>query len=450
MQALSRPVWASAALLAVLLTIYLPDIGHGFLRDDFRWIVEGRSDSLEQLASLFTTNVGFYRPLVSLSFAADYAVWDVNAFGYAITNLMLLVAGAALLVALARRLGLPVAAAVLAAGVFVFNFHGVNMALLWLSGRTSLLALVLALLSVNALLRGWSIAAGVCCLAALLSKEEVVALPAIMTAFFVVSGFSRTTRTWAMWLALPIYAALRAGSGAFTPGTAPDYYQYTVAPQAVLQNLGAYVDRAGTVAIGVSLLMYVVAGFSRTKGPGLAFSDDERRALTFAAIWIPATYALTVLLPVRSSLYAVIPSVGSALVAGAFASRALRLDPRRFTAAAAALVVLVAALIPIYRSRNARWVEPADLSRQVMESVQATTTSFPAGGRVVLIEDPKADLTLADAFDQLFPSALALYAGDMWVGQLVPPGTATSTGELFTITYQLRSGTLEPVSITRR
>jgi hypothetical protein len=444
-----RVLAASAALLAVLLTIYLPDIGHGFLRDDFRWIDQGRSDSLSDIAALFTTNVGFYRPLVSISFAADYALWDLNAFGYAITNLLLLIASAALLAALVRRLGLPAAAAVLAAGVFAFNFHGVNMALLWLSGRTSLLALCFALLAVNAVLRGWHVAAGAACLAALLSKEEALALPLVMTVFLFFDPRGADgpplRRTWAMWLALPIYAALRAGSGAFTPATAPDYYQYTLDPGAVLQNLGAYLDRAGTVAAGVSLLLWLLAPARR-----LGFSAEERRALWFAALWIPATFALTVLLPVRSSLYAVIPSAGCALIAAAFASRALRLTPSRFHVAAIALIVIAAALVPVYRMRNVRWVEPADLSRYVMESVQATTTSYPAGGRVVLTEDPKADLTLADAFDQLFPSAIALYSGELWEGHLVQPGAALPPDGRTTIVYELRQGTLEPTAITRR
>jgi hypothetical protein len=173
-----RSVLAAAALLAVVLTIYLPGIGHGFIRDDFRWIREGRVETLSELAALFTTHVGFYRPLVSVSFAADHAVWGLEPFGYGLTNLTLLIASAALLFALARRLGLPVAAAVVAAGVFALNFHGVNMALLWLSGRTSLLALLFALLAAQAMLRGHGIAAGILCLGALRSMEKVLALAA--------------------------------------------------------------------------------------------------------------------------------------------------------------------------------------------------------------------------------------------------------------------------------
>jgi hypothetical protein len=161
-------------------------------------------------------------------------------------------------------------------------------------------------------------------------------------------------------------------------------------------------------------------------------------------------YALTVFLPIRSSLYALVPSAGCALVAGACASRALRADPVRFARAAAVLLAVAAALVPVYWDRNERWVAPADLSRHVMESIQATTSSFPAGGRVVLVDQREAGVGLDEAFSQLFPDALALYAGDAWIGQVVQPGTALPVDEQTTIAYELRDGTLEPLSVRRQ
>src|SRR5687767_13492322 len=108
---------AAAALLATLfLVIYLPDVGHGFIADDFGWIAESRLGSVSDAIGLFTANVGFYRPVVSLSFALDHAIWGTNAFGYGLTNLALCLANAAMLFALARRLGLPVAAALTTTG----------------------------------------------------------------------------------------------------------------------------------------------------------------------------------------------------------------------------------------------------------------------------------------------------------------------------------------------
>jgi hypothetical protein len=431
--------------------------------------------------------VGFYRPLVSVSFAADHALWGLEPFGYGLTNLLLLLVDATLLWALGRRLGLGREAALLAAALFALNFHGVNMAVLWLSGRTALLALLFALSTSLALLGGHRVGAGLLCLAALLCKEESLALPAVLTAFLWLDR-GRPLSAWPLWVSVAVYAALRGSSGAFTPADAPVYYQFSFSPSLLLRNIAEYADRAGTVSLAVSLLLLAIAGggrlppslmLRRTAGtvrgsgpssqhclvgsrsdPTLAeagqaararpwFSDEERRTLRFAAVWIPAMYALTVFLPIRSSLYALIPSAGCALVAGVCASRASRLSPGRFARTATVLVLVAAALLPVYRSRNRRWVEPADLSKHVMQAIQATTSSFPAGGRVVLVDAPDADVGLDDVFDALFPDALALFSGDMWTGQIVQPGTSSPVDEQTTITYELRDGALEPISVRR-
>src|SRR5205814_5723360 len=130
-----REVGPKAALLiatvlaALFGAIYLPALGHGFVKDDFRWIASAEVRSPADLARIFSTNVGFYRPLVTTSFAIDRAVWGLDARGYALTNVTLLMVNAALLFLLARRLSLPVEAALFAAAVWAFNFHGINMAL---------------------------------------------------------------------------------------------------------------------------------------------------------------------------------------------------------------------------------------------------------------------------------------------------------------------------------
>ena len=98
----------------IFLIIYLPDLGHGFLKDDFGWVRRARPDG-QGLSLVFQSDIGFYRPLVMATFAVDHAFWQLNPFGYGMTNLALCVVGAALLYALARTLGLPAAAATAAA-----------------------------------------------------------------------------------------------------------------------------------------------------------------------------------------------------------------------------------------------------------------------------------------------------------------------------------------------
>ena len=206
-----RTAATAAALAGAFLLIYLPDAGHGFISDDFRWIVESRSGSVSDLVALLGANTGFYRPVVSWSFAADHAVWATSPFGYGLTNLLLCLATAATLFALARRLALPSSAALLTAGVWLFNFHAVNMAVLWLSGRTALLASLFSLATAHAMLGGRSLLAGAVALLAMLSKEEAIALPALFSAYLVLTErrAGSLVRTLPLWAALVVYVALR-------------------------------------------------------------------------------------------------------------------------------------------------------------------------------------------------------------------------------------------------
>jgi hypothetical protein len=93
-------------LVAALALIYIPDIGHGFLRDDFRWIRAARVETPSDLRSIFTGNVGFYRPVVTATFAMDRGVFGLRPYPYALTNFALLIACGWLIVRLGLLLGL--------------------------------------------------------------------------------------------------------------------------------------------------------------------------------------------------------------------------------------------------------------------------------------------------------------------------------------------------------
>ena len=56
-----------------------------------------------------------------------------------VTNVALALVGAALVYGLARAFSLPWGAAAFAGSLWLLNFHGINMAVLWISGRTALL-----------------------------------------------------------------------------------------------------------------------------------------------------------------------------------------------------------------------------------------------------------------------------------------------------------------------
>ena len=481
---------AVAAVAAVFLVIYLPDVGHGFISDDFRWIVENRIVLPADLLSPFSSNTGFYRPMTSLSFAGDHALWGTSPFGYGLTNLMLCLMAAGALFMVARRLGLPDGAALLASSVWLLNFHAINMAVLWLSGRTALLAAVFSLATASAVLNARYTRAGLLALLAMLSKEEAIALPALFTLYLVAvdrgwgaisagpaeaglyadgpaeaglhgagqpgvhveSGFSRTSlgapnveshfsrtlaiglRTAPLWAAAAVYLALRAQSGAFWPADAPAYYRFSLSPALVARNVLEYADRAGT-AFAIVAIVLVAAGKIRWADLRIV----ERRVLLFSGVWIAAMYGLTVFLPVRSSLYALLPSLGSALAVGAVASAVQRRNPSRVRKVMVALVVAAILLIPIYRARNVRWVQLAELSDQVMRTVKTDVAERPSG-HIVMVDAPQERFNLVSAFGNLLPDALRLYVGSGWTGEVVTSAAeASRRGDL---EYRLVNGSL--------
>lgn len=152
---------AGVALLAAVAS--LNALRNGFVWDDQDLIVGNDAvKSADALAKSLTRDFfahrsddlsyGYYRPLTTLSYAADYAAWRLRPVGYHATNLLLHAACAWLGTLLLLRLGLAPGAA-LAAGV-LFAVHPIHVeSVAWISGRTDLLSLLLALVSFLVFLR---------------------------------------------------------------------------------------------------------------------------------------------------------------------------------------------------------------------------------------------------------------------------------------------------------
>jgi hypothetical protein len=411
----------AAGLLLVLafLLAYLPDIGHGFIRDDFRWVQAGELSSPGDVVRIFGENTGFYRPVVTLSFGVDRALFGLNPFPYALTNVAILFGCAVLIARLGRELGFAAPAAAAASAVWAFNLHGVNMAVLWLSGRTALLLCLFALLAtIASLRRAWWLA-GLWCLAALLSKEEAVTLPLVLLGWFWYSHQPRPAAAALVRAAVPlavalgIYAVLRWHSGAFGPASAPDYYQFTFQPSAIGRNVLEYADRSCTFAALVIIVAVLIAG----RLPNVREGDGGADTFAaFAVLWIVAGFAVTVFLPLRSSLYALCPSIGSALVAGSLLQR-LQCTPAARMQKVAVLLLLPVLLLPLYRTRNRRWVTPADASAGFVADLQALKPLIPPGAHIVALD--AADERLSGAFEGLFPDAVALFVHPDVTGEIV-------------------------------
>jgi hypothetical protein len=408
------PLW----LAAIVLAIYLPDVGQGFIKDDFAWIRSSRLASAADLAGLVSRPAsGFFRPVVALTFGVDARLFGLDAFGYGLTNLALLGLCAAGVWRLACALGLAPAGRLVAAAVWALNFHGVNMAVLWLSGRTALLLCAAATWAADALLRGRPILAGTLALAAMLSKEEAVALPLIFAIWLAVVPLrvvgvaaSRlravAAGAWPTALALVVYGLLRSRTTAMTFTTAPGVYQARLDPGRFVENAVEYLDRSSTLAVAVALAACLVAG----RWPRL--DAGQRRVLVLSAVWFAGMFAITVWLPVRSSLYACAPAAASAIAAALIASHAWDAIPdRRRRLALPVALLLPIGLWPVYHARNQRLANEARLSAEVMRTLTGLASAQPPVDGLIVTDDARARPSLYQAFGPHLPDAAALALG---------------------------------------
>jgi hypothetical protein len=400
---------AAATLTAAWLLAYGPTIPGGFIKDDFAWIYHSRLNGWSSASPTLPSPGGFYRPLVQLSFSATEALFGTNPMPYALTNLALGLACGAAIYALARGLGLAAWAALAATAVWAFNFHGINMAIVWMSGRTSLLGTLFSTLAALALARNRGITAGMLAFAAFLSKEEVVALPLILSLWLVIGGES-LKRSLGLWIALALYFVMRGYAGAVGISDAPPYYRFTFDPGHVATNIVEYADRSMTLGV----LLLIAAAMALKRLPAL--TSRERRVVGMGAVWLAGGFAATIWLPVRSSLYVVFPSVGSALAVATLLAAVVRgSEPRRAWRAAIAGVILPFLLLPIYWQRNVRWTELRRLSAATIHAIRSDNVP---GHRLVVLED---DLATRANFRHVFggqlPEAAAVLFDDvsLWI-----------------------------------
>ena len=429
----------SGLLLAMLLVIYLPGLGHGFIKDDFVGIASNQLTRPADLVAPFLQAPDFYRPLVQLSFGIDWWLFGTEPLAYGLTNLAFLLAAAAVLGSLAVALGMTRGSALVAVALWTLSFHGINMSLLWISGRTALLATLFALLAARAFVRGRAARAAGWALLAMFSREDAVLLPFVLLAWGAlpppdgaadpdgrhIDPWRAARRAWPLFAVLAVYLAARAAAGGMTPWTAPAFYRFTFDPLTVGRNVLEYLDRAATLPVAATLIMALVA---RTLPRPTA---RQWRQATLGAVWMAGGYALAIVLPVRSSLYAVGPGAGAALAGAALLAavwdRAAPGARRRMVGVAALLAVLA---VPVHWSRNDRWVQWATLSTHVLDEIAPVAAGLPPD-RVVRLDDDRSVRTNLDAaFGTLIEEAVRLRTGTARRVWIEPPVTAWQVGGL--------------------
>jgi hypothetical protein len=426
-----RPATVAALWLIVcVLLTYLPSVGRGFVADDFGWIFFSRLDSPTTAWKLLIDGApGFYRPIVALSFGLNETLFGMSPAGYAWTNLAMAFGIMAGIVWLGTSFGLPPAAGVFGAGLWILNFHGISSALIWISGRTSLLTTLFAVFAAVALIRGRSFLSGWLTLASLMSKEEPVMLPVVFAAWLWIDRrplADIARHTWPSFAALGVYLALRARTDAFTPATAPSFYRLSASPDVLLPNTLAYLDRSMTFTAAVLVLGWMI--FARTRGH---WREAESRTAAKGMVWLILGFTVTIMIPVRSSLYVVFPTVGSALIgmaAGNLMWRSIA-EPRR-RATAVAILLLPLLVLPIHWRRHQTSKLQAMLSTQVLEIVRSGIRESPDTARIVVLDDGPGRVTAASAFGAELPRAVELVAGKPLTVELVAPEHAAGADHL--------------------
>ena len=389
---MSRTTIAALVLLAAVCAVYLPDIGHGFIRDDVGWVGRNQLSSWSDARELLKARAGLFRPAVSWSFALERRACGTSPLCYGLTNFVLLIACAAGVAALARALSLPSGAALVAAAIWVFNWHGISSAVLWISGRTALLLVLFATLSAWAFVRGRWLSAAALAGAAMLSKEEAVLLPAALLGWAIVEYWCERrpllSRRNVMFLIASCvvglaYYVMRTGSGALTASSAPAYYRLDFSIARLLSNGPEYLDRSLTFTAAVLVLFWLV----HRPDVGEAMRP-HRRLLWFAAVWWVCGFAVTMFIPVRSSLYACAPSIGFSIAAAALLYEAWsRLDAPGRTRAIRAGLAIPFLLWPVYHLRNKDLVDATDVSARMIAALQRVAQEEGANTVVVLKDD---------------------------------------------------------------
>lgn len=107
------PRWL--VLASITLLVYFPSLGNQFVWDDEQFIYSNQSVANFAVDEIFSTSTtagsgiasNYYRPLTTLSFAVDHAIWGFNSFGFHLTNTLLHIAAGLLLFRLLSSLRIP-------------------------------------------------------------------------------------------------------------------------------------------------------------------------------------------------------------------------------------------------------------------------------------------------------------------------------------------------------
>jgi tetratricopeptide (TPR) repeat protein len=360
-------------------------------------------------------HLGYYRPVVLLSFAADAALARVIPVAHHLTNCLLHAANAALVLLLARA-AIGAGWGALFAGL-LFALHPVHVeSVAFVSGRTDLWAALFCLMAALAWVRGRAaagapaglLAAGAASLLlAALSKEVALMLPLVLLAWDALlpaegpvglRGWLARNRGWvAAWsLALAAAAAIRLGAAGigFGPGAGQTWAAGARAEPLLFPKvwlaylrllafpwpLSAQYTPAdlGVTATGLAAAAATVGLCAATAGRG------ARRAGLVGAAWIagfllPVSGVRALAGAIVAERFLYLPSVGICLAAGAALDLAWARRGARGAVVAAGGAVLAGALLGTLAG-SAVWRDSLTLFRETARrSPQSAVAWFNLG-----------------------------------------------------------------------
>lgn len=229
---------ALAAFLAFGLTLRV-----GFMWDDHRMIQQnpGLAPTAANIYHAFASDpfnqsLNYYRPLLTLSTMADFALWGYKPFGYHAVNLAIHASGAALFFYLAVTLGFGQAAALMASLLLAAHPAAVEQ-LLIVAGRAELASSACTLASLLLFIKRRTALSFMFFLAAAGFKENGIITPLLAALCLWYQGRDRKDyrELLPFFAFIPLYFFLRhraLGLGAFPAGLLPALSGiFTKAPQ---------------------------------------------------------------------------------------------------------------------------------------------------------------------------------------------------------------------------
>ncbi|MDY6855613.1 MAG: tetratricopeptide repeat protein [Thermodesulfobacteriota bacterium] len=199
--------WNMTLLFLLVSAAFGQAVLHGFVWDDHGLIVHNEYiKTVSSWSSLFINSFwqlgknvedqtrSFYRPIISLSYAAEYMLWGLNPRGYHLVNIIAHCICAWIVYALGITLFNDRAKALLAAGVFaILPIHVENVT--WISGRTDVFCALFYLLAFTSYIRCsskqssgsiWFALFIVGYTLSLLSKEMALSFPILLVAYYLI------------------------------------------------------------------------------------------------------------------------------------------------------------------------------------------------------------------------------------------------------------------------